>query len=289
MPKLLFIVIDGLRSEALACAHIRCLNKLMRDGATAPLDNRSDLNLTLPALATAFTSVPPDTHGVTENVLPCYRPALGCGLPATLHYHHLTCAMFYSRDQLIGLFPPETLDTALLINSHAVQNVDRKLGEAAAAHLQREAPDFCFLYLQGCDIAGTHFGYLSEPYLESIEQADQSIGILLQQLQFVGLQQEYVVMVLAGHNGSWSGNGEREPLPWIICGPGIAETGHMQLSASAMDLAPTIAHLLHIAPQPSWQGRIIWEIFSATDHNAPSSSRQEKLHLLDRAGIRSIA
>ena len=82
--------------------------------------------------------------------------------------------------------------------------MDSQLAEMAASHILAEQPDLCCLYLQGTDIAGTHFDYLSEPYLETVEQADQAIGILTEQLRMVGMENEYTIMVTSGYGGSWT-------------------------------------------------------------------------------------
>jgi len=258
MPKLLCVVIDGLRTETLACAHVHCFDHLIRSGVVARQLQPLQPDLTLPTLFSLFTSLPPEEHGVLTNSGASLVSPHAVSLFSLLRYRHMNSSAFFSCDRLRLLFPPGSLQTGVFINSQAIRNVDRELTELAYLHLQKEKPDFCLLSLQGADIAGVHFGFRSEPYRESVEQADQALGLLLEHLAVVGLQQDYVIMVLGSHNGSRTRIGENRPtdagLPLIIAGPGIPQGVELEQPLSFLDLAPTMATILGLAPHPDWQG-----------------------------------
>jgi predicted AlkP superfamily pyrophosphatase or phosphodiesterase len=261
MSKLLCVIIDGLRTESLACAHVPCFDTLARDGVVS---NRLQLvhhGLTLPALTSLMTSLPPEEHGVVSNSGAVPPSPHAVSLFSLLRYRHLHSAAFYSNDRLRLLFPLGSLQHALLINSQGIRNVDRELTEQAARHLQREQPDCCLLYLEGISVTGTHFGFASEPYRESIEQADRALGVLLEELKMVGLRHDYVLMVL-GCGSRGSGRHEEEPsFPLLFAGPGIRRGLELEQSLSLFDLAPTMASILGLAPHPDWQGRVLTEVF----------------------------
>ncbi len=258
MPKLLCVVIDGLRAETLACAHVRCFDCLIRGGVIARQLQPLQPDLTLPTLFSLFTSLPPEEHGVLTNSGASVVSPHAVSLFSLLRYRHLNSSAFYSCDRLRLLFPLGSLQTGVFINSQAIRNVDRELTELAYLHIQKEKPDFCLLSLQGADIAGVHFGFRSEPYRESVEQADQALGLLLEHLAVVGLQQDYVIMVLGSHSGSRTRIGEERPaetgLPLILAGPGIPQGVELEQPLSFLDLAPTMATILGVAPHPDWQG-----------------------------------
>jgi arylsulfatase A-like enzyme len=265
MPKLLCVVIDGLRSETLACAHVRCFDHLIRNGVIAQQLQPLQPQLTLPTLVSLFTSLPPEEHGVLTNSAAAVVSPHAVSLFSLLRYRHQTVSAFYSCDRLRPLFPPGSLQTGVLINSQAIRNVDRELTELASLHLQREKPDCCLLSLQGADTAGIHFGFHSEPYRESVEQADQALGLILEHLAVVGLQHDYVIMVMGCHGGSRPRTGREEPgetgLPLILAGPGIPQGVELEQPLSFLDLAPTMAKILGVAPHPDWRGGIIGELF----------------------------
>ena len=125
--------------------------------------------------------------------------------------------------------------------------------------LQREKPDCCLVYLEGANIAGTHFGFTSEPYLESVEQADRAVGVILEHLLFVGAEREYTTLVV----GCCGAAGTQEHTtccsPLLLAGTGIAQGLSVEQPVSLLDLAPTMAALLGVAPHPDWRGRMLAE------------------------------
>jgi arylsulfatase A-like enzyme len=275
MPKLLCVLIDGLRAETLACAHVHCFDNLIRNGVIARRLEPLQPALTLPTQVSMFTSLPPEEHGVLSNSGASVVSPHAVSLFSLLRYRHMKGSAFYSCDRMRLLYPHGSLQTGVFINSQAICNVDRELTELACLHVQKEKPDFCLLSLQGADITGVHFGFRSEPYLESVEQADQALGLLLEHLAVVGLQQDYVIMVLSCHAGSNRQSGQEEPgkigLPLLLAGPGIPQGVELEQSVSFLDLAPTMAEILGLAPHPDWRGRIIKDLF-----RHPSSELMEQ-------------
>ncbi len=265
MPKLLCVVIDGLRSDTLACAHVRCFDHLIRRGVIARQLQPLQPQLTLPTLVSLFTSLPPEDHGVLTNSGASMVSPHAVSLFSLLRYRHQHSSAFYSSDRMRLVFPPGSLQTGMLINSQGIRNVDRELAEQASRHLQKEKPDLCLLSLQGADIAGVHFGFCSESYRESVEQADQALALLLEHLAVVGLQQDYVIMVIGCHRSCRPRTGEigsgETHLPLILAGPGIRQGVELEQSLSLLDLAPTMAEILGLAPHPDWQGGIIDDLF----------------------------
>ena len=263
MPKLLCVVIDGLRAETLACAHVPCFDNLARSGVLARRLQPSRPCLTLPTLVSLLTSLPPEEHGVHSNSGISQVSPHAVSLFSLLRYRHQNSAAFYSNDRLRLLFPPGSLQTGVLINSQSIRNVDRELAAEAASHLQREKPDCCLLYLEGADIAGTHFGFTSEPYLESVEQADRALGLLLEHLAVVGLRQDYVIMVMGccGGAGPVIAAMDEPSLPLLLSGPGIRKGEELARPLSLLDLAPTMAGILGLAAHPDWRGGVLAEAF----------------------------
>jgi len=267
MSKLLCVIVDGLRAETLACAHVPCFDALAREGVLSLHLQPARPGLTLPTLVSLLTSLPPEEHGVLCNSAAARVSPHAVSLFSLLRYRHQTSAAFYSHDRLRLLFPPGSLQTGLLINSQAIRNVDRELAEQAARHLQREKPDCCLLYLEGANIAATHFGLETDAYLESVEQADRALGLLLEHLTVVGLRRDYVTMVLGCGATDRPRAETTEPcLPLLLSGPGLRKGQTLdRRPLSLLDLAPTMAALLGVAPHPDWHGRVLAEAF----HHSP--------------------
>ena len=261
MSKLLVVIIDGLCAETLACAHVPNLDTLAKRGVLGRHLQSWHQRLSLPNLVSLLTSLPMEEHGVLTNSVAATPFPHAVSLFSLLRYRHQNLAAFYSSDRLRVLFPMGSLQTGVLINSQSIRNVDREITEQAARHLQREKPDCCLVYLEGANIAGTHFGFTSEPYLESVEQADRAIGVIQEHLLFVGAEREYTTLVVgccgtAGfpeHSTCYS--------PLLLAGTGIAQGLSVEQPVSLLDLAPTMAALLGVAPHPDWRGRMLAEWF----------------------------
>lgn len=265
MKKLLCVVVDGLRADALACAHAGCLERLCRQGinSSSVLSVRS--GRTLPALCTILTSRWPEEHGVITNGGLSLGMGADMSLTALLHARQQDVSLFYSRDSLEQLIPSRQLHSSYFINSQRIRNVDMQLASAAAIHLQTEQPELCLLHIDGVDIAGHNFGFMTEPYLEAVETADHCIALILEELRVVGLSEEYVIMVLSDHGGIGYEHDRKLPevctIPWIIHGPGIVAGGVFNDDPTLVDIAPTMAEILNIPMHPDWQGKVRREIF----------------------------
>lgn len=283
MSKLLVVIIDGFCSQTLACAHVPCLDGLAGRGILSRYRQSRHSSLALPNLLTLFTSMPPEEHGVLCNSGAAQISPHAVSLFSLLRYRHRNIAAFYSNDRLRLLFPMGSLQTGVLINSQSIRNVDRDLAEQAARHLQREKPECCLLYLEGATIAGTHFGFHSEPYLESVEQADRALGMILEHLLFVGADREYTVLVTGcgGVSNDATEGGTLSPV--LLAGPGIVQGLNIEQPMSALDLAPTMAAILGVAAHPDWRGRTAVEWFQhkplemrPLSSKKPSSARRRE-------------
>ncbi|WP_448875136.1 alkaline phosphatase family protein [Desulfobulbus propionicus] len=257
MSKLLVVIIDGLYPDTLACAHVPSLDRLSKRGVLARYPQTRHPSLTLPDLVSLFTSLPPEEHGVLCNSAVFPSPQ-AISLFSLLRYRQQNISAFYSSDRLRPLFPMGTLQTGVLINSQSIRNVDRELAEQAARHLQREKPDFCLLSLEGASITGTHCGFTSEPYLESVEQADRVVGVIMEHLLFVGAEREYTTLVVGCGGG---GSLPHRCSPLLLSGPGVAQGLVVEQPVSLLDLTPTMASILGLAPHPDWRGRVLAEWF----------------------------
>jgi len=285
MSKLLVIIIDGLCTETLACAHVPNLDTLGKRGVLGNHVQSGHQRLTLPNLVSLLTSLPIEEHGILTNNGAAIPSPHAISLFSLLRYRHQNLAAFYSSDRLRLLFPLGSLQTGILINSQSIRNVDREITEQAARHLQREKPDCCLVYLEGANIAGTHFGFTSEPYLESVEQADRAVGVILEHLLFVGAEREYTTLVV----GCCGAAGTQEHTtccsPLLLAGTGIAQGLFVEQPVSLLDLTPTMAALLGVAPHPDWRGRMLAEWFQRkplemhplTSKKSTSGRRREQL------------
>jgi predicted AlkP superfamily pyrophosphatase or phosphodiesterase len=263
MPQAAFIMIDGLRPDAIAADRCPTLMGLIERSAYT-LQARSVMpSITLPCHTSIFHSVPPTRHGVTTNDWqPMARPLPG--LIEQAHAAGLKCAFFHNWEQLRDLSRPGKLAYTYFRDNETVKDLesgDQIIAEEAVRYLKSDQPDFAFIYFGTVDTAGHRFGWMTDGYLTQVARVDQSVKTVLE-----ALTPETTVLIQADHGGHDRGHGtdsvEDMTIPWLIAGPGIRRGYQLEGPVSLLDTAPTLAQVLGIKAHADWEGRVIEEAFT---------------------------
>jgi predicted AlkP superfamily pyrophosphatase or phosphodiesterase len=267
MSKVLFIMLDGCRPDALAQAQTPHLDSLWKTGAYTWKARSVMPSVTLPAHTSMFRGVPPQKHGIgADNTFRTSAASFPSvfELSAEAGRHN---AMFYSWEQLRDLSRPGSLKMSYCLSAeaHLGGDNDTPVALAAGAYLVNTQPDFCFLYLGDIDITGHLHGWMSPEYIEAIEMNDRAIGRVLAMLQEAHLREKYTILIQADHGGHGTDHGTDSPedmtIPWIINGTGV-KSGHMiQSPVGLCDTPATIAHVLGLQRPDVWEGQPVYEAF----------------------------
>ena len=136
---------------------------------------------------------------------------------------------------------------------------DRELAETAAAWLKRHDTTFAFVYFGYTDIAGHNHGWMTEPYIEAIANADQCIGTVLD-----SIADDTLVIISSDHGGHDQTHGtdrhDDMTIPFIINGPGIPQNSKIEHDVNITDIAPTIINALGLEPPSDWIGNVVYDI-----------------------------
>lgn len=264
--KVLFIMLDGCRPDALQQANTPHLDSLSQNGAYTWSARSVMPSVTLPCHSSIFRGISPEKHGVgADNV---FNPT-AAAFPSIIDLASQAgkhTAMFYSWEQLRDLSAPGSLKVSYCRNADYGLDNDTPIAQMAADYLTAQQPDFCFLYFGDIDLAGHLYSWMSPGYLAAIEANDQAVGIVLQALNDSGLRDQYTIIFQADHGGHDTDHGTDLPedmtIPWVINGPNIKQGYAIQRPVSLLDTAPTIAHLLGIDAQPEWEGQAVLEAFA---------------------------
>jgi predicted AlkP superfamily pyrophosphatase or phosphodiesterase len=257
----LFVMIDGLRPDALGQIDCPTLSGLRARGAST-LSARSVMpSVTLPCHMSIFHSVPPTRHGVVTNEWqPMARPLPGL-LDLAKGIGRRTAAI-YNWEPLRNLGQPLSLDFAWYRDLSYQEDGDDLTADAAIQYLPQIQPDFAFVYFGTVDTAGHRYGWMSAEYLRQAERVDRQLGRLLDVLG-----EDTNLIVQADHGGHERTHGtemaEDMTIPWIAAGPAIRRGHELQTPVSLLDTAPTLARLLGVAPHRDWEGKCVDEIFVA--------------------------
>ena len=276
MPKVILVLIDGCRSDAIQLTETSAIDRLRAQGASTLTGRTVTPAMTLPAHFSLFTSMSPLSHGIVANTGSPAPSNMAGGLVEVLKYNGSATAAAYSWEPLRNLAPPSALDAAFYLNTDGTPFTDLDIMAGAIRLLEKLHPDFLFIYLEGVDQAGHASGWMSEAYLTALKTADQAVGRLLQALTECGWRDEYHLLLQADHGGEERGHQTPSEavltIPWIACGPGIRQGHRIEAPISILDTAPTIARLMQVPPHYTWEGRVPDEIFATGAADCPQAA-----------------
>jgi predicted AlkP superfamily pyrophosphatase or phosphodiesterase len=256
----LFIMLDGLRPDALAQCDCPTLQGLMARGASSLTATSVMPSVTLPCHTSIFHAVPPTRHGITTNDWqPMARP-----LPGLLDVAKAAgkrSAAIYNWEPLRNLGRPNSLDAVHYRDCSYDMAGDDWVTEAAINHLTHHAADFAFVYYGTIDVAGHNHEWMSAEYLRQTERVDRNLGNLL-----AALPESVHLLAQADHGGHERSHGTDLPadmtIPWIIAGPQIRAGHRIAQPVSLLDTAPTLARLLGLQAPRDWEGVCVEEVFA---------------------------
>lgn len=262
--KVILVILDGCRPDALAQAHTPHIDSLWQAGAYTWEAQTVTPSISLPTHMSMFKGVAPDKHGVMDNV---FAPSARA-FPSVVEVAHkagLHTAMFYDWEPLRDLNAPESLHLSYFraYRHGAGEPTGAVVAEMAAAYLAGEQPDLCVIYMGNIDEIGHRFGWMSPPYLDAVSQGDRAVGWVLDALGAAGLRERYAFLVLADHGGHERDHAGGAPedltIPWILSGPGVKRGHRIRTPVRIHDTPATVARLLDLPRPDVWDGQPVDE------------------------------
>lgn len=250
--KTILVLVDGMRPDGL----LQCGNPFVAellDASSHALDAKTVMpSVTLPCHMSLFHSVDPERHGVVTNTyVPQVRPI--SGLFDQLDLFGKKCAFFYTWEELRDLVRFDHLHESVCYNLHKREHSDNAISEAAIAYIQKENPDFLFLYLGQTDETGHEHGWMGGEYLSCINNA---VRIVEKLYRLFG--EEYAIILTADHGGHARSHGTEAPedmvIPILFAGAPF-EKGKKLENVSIKDIAVTVAALLGVPCAKEWEGK----------------------------------
>ena len=250
--KVILISVDGMRPDGFLSCKNPYIETMMANSYHTINGKTVIPSVTLPCHMALFHSVPPQRHGITTNIyLPMARPING--LFEQLNNAKKVCAMYYGWEPLRDVARPASLKFAEYINAYTEESSDTALTDSALSRIRKSKPDFVFLYMVETDEKGGHDnGWMTDAYLERISIAVNNIRRVIEEFS-----DEYTVIVTADHGGHDRSHGTELPedttIPMFYFGKQF-EAGKRFEGGSILDIAPTIAKIMDVAPADEWEG-----------------------------------
>lgn len=250
--KTLLILVDGMRPDALA--NCKAAQKVMANSVYTLNAQTVMPSVTLNCHMSLFFSASPARHGTKGNTY-ALPPKPILSLLDVFAIEKKDVATFYSWGQLRDLCHPASLNYSLLIKggTFGYDKANDRLTDAAIGYITENNTDLAFLYLGYPDEAGHAHGWMSEEYMQSLENSWENIARIIG-----ALPKDYAVIITADHGGHDYTHGTELPedmtIPLIFAGAERELIGNLD-DVSIMDIAPTVVALAGIAPNSDWEGK----------------------------------
>lgn len=274
--RVLIIGLDGFSTEGFKVAKHPNLDKMIADGVLSLTTRPVMPSVTLPNWTSHMTGSGPEEHGITANDWTLQKHLLSSIETDQDGYYPsifkilkdklptVKTAYYYNWKELINPINKKYLDE---INFEEKDQYSVNYAKAYDFLLKnRKDPALVFLYSVHTDHAGHEHGWMSPPYIKSIEDADVAIGVLLDKLKADDLYNGTHFLLITDHGGINKGHGgvtmNEMQVPWAITGPKIKKKGLISDFNSNKNTALVLAKIFGIKEVPvSWTGKIPEAIF----------------------------
>ncbi|MEN8115469.1 MAG: alkaline phosphatase family protein [Bacteroidota bacterium] len=273
---MVLIALDGISVEGFEKAELPNIDNLMEEGVLS-LNTRNVMpSVTLPNWTSHLCGSGPEQHGVVSNgwkqnkyILPAvekdekgYFPSIFKVLKKQVP--EVKTAFYYNWLNLIYPYNQEYIDEVSFQENDAYYENYNKAFDFIVEN--KENPTLVFLYTVHTDHAGHKFGWMSDEYIKSIEEADVKIGEFIQKLKEQDLYEETHFMFLSDHGGiGRKGHGNisttEMEVPWGITGPGIKSGFIMLEPNNTVNTASVIAYLFDCKNPLGWTAEVPASIF----------------------------
>lgn len=267
IDRVIVVVLDGLRPELVTPAALPCLAQLAEGGAHTLLGSTVQPSVTAAALASLFTGVTPDIHGIVSET--SLRPRLGHrltllpralargGVPMTGHMRGLPWGT-----RTIGTLLAAQLGMRTTFGGHDAEGIL----ERALPALRRRERGVTYLHWPDADLAGHAWGWMSPHYRAAARRLDAAMAQLL--LASGVLDDPGAVLIaLADHGGGGlrmddhdSAHPHDVTIPIMMAG-GQVRAGLLPTGSSPLDVCATVPWLFGLAAPAEWSGRPLREAF----------------------------
>ena len=267
--RVLLVVLDGLRADALTRHGLPHLVGLARRGAWTLTADTVRPSITAAAMTSLFTGVGPAVHGIRSDRFGL--PGRGLSpLTAILDRHGLPSHGFMARIPLTHRILAGRIAGRLGARTTFRGQRAAEILDAARPTLERERRGLIVLHWPDADRAGHRDGWHSDAYADAARDLDRAVGALV---DLTGADQDpdTLLVALADHGGGGadphdhdSNHPDDTTIPVVLAG-GAVRPGPLAESVSLLDVPATTLWALGVTPPAAFAGRPLVEGFEMTE------------------------
>ena len=268
MARCVMFLVDGLRPDAIRPDLAPSLHALAQDYSHAVHALTVRPSATVPAMLALTTGMGPATHRLVEPGLATLR-TLGSlrPVPRELASRGLSTVVVAGEIAAIEVPVARVLASAAGVTRFVTTAGPARRVAAAALGGLRFVPDgLVIVYVNDCDRAGHAHGWMSEPYLEAVREADAAVAALR------ACAADSLLLVLADHGGGGleardhdAPHPVNDRIPLVLAGPRIRRRHVLRRPVSLLDVPPTILWFLGVEPPAAYEGGVLYDAFIAAE------------------------
>jgi hypothetical protein len=267
--RVVLVVLDGLRADAIDALDLRCWKRLASAGASSLAGTTVSPSVTAAAMASLFTGAAPEVHGLRSDRFHIPRSAGPVHpLPVVLADAGLPTSGFVA--ELPFLFRGVGKRIARRLGVAAPHFVGRNAADIllrARTRLSEQREGLIVFHWPDCDRAGHASGWMSDAYVRAAHHMDETLG-LLAAVADVDRDRRTLLIALADHGGGGVDPRNHEsahPFDWtiplLLCGSGAS--GDLG-TPSLLDVPPTVLWALGVPIPASYAGRPLVDAFESS-------------------------
>jgi arylsulfatase A-like enzyme len=262
--RVIVVLTDGLRPDAISAGLTPWLDALSRDHVTAPEATTVRPSTTVAAIASLATGLAPATHGLTSPGLGFVRRLEHLRpLGLELRRHAMSTQVVTNEIDFVQRTVVAALATAAGVGRLTCTGTTaREVARTACIQAASQRSGLMFVYLNDCDRAGHRDGWMSPAYHDAAAELDGAIEVLSV------LAADSLLIVLADHGGGGvrpHDHDEPHPMndriPLVLAGPRVARRRRLDGPVSLLDVPPTVLHWLGVPVPASYEGRVLADAF----------------------------
>ncbi len=252
--KVLFIGLDGCRTDALLAANTPALDSLMNQAVVSLHCDRGAHTVSVPGWSTLLHGVNPDKHSLTSN---SFRGNNYKRYPDLFHYINL-----YHSDLSLATIThwADFLRITTFEDYANFFKTDEKVKDDAIRLIENCTPDVLLLHFDDIDGAGHNKGFAPNipEYIQSIEYNDQLTQEIMEVIyqREATLNEEWLVIVATDHGGNGTGHGGQDDLEetrFVFLIVRTPQQSRVDIPSSHnVDVMPTILEYLQIPINDDW-------------------------------------
>jgi hypothetical protein len=285
-------VLEGLSQDSLKGGTMPTLSRLVKDGAATWSATGVTPALRLPTMASIFTGVPVEKHGIDWNTFEFSRGYPRS--PSVFDYLDLSggrdSAIFLMDESLYQLARPEPYTDYQMcgplkpecnpgkIVSYIQQYFKKATSGHGYGHAILSLPHLLVVHLPEAGRVGASRGWNSKEYREALHTVDKAMNSVIEIYKTQGLLNRTTLFVTS-LSPEGKDPGQEQPdsrpaaLPWIASGVGIKRGLAIQQPVSIIDTGATVMRTLGLQTHTEWESQAVEEIFQyAFIAAAPNSS-----------------